>query len=285
MKILSFGEIIWDVYPDEKHIGGAPLNFAAHAKRAGASTFLMSAVGADELGTEAIKQAEYYGVNTEYVSALKEYPTGVCRVTLDQNKIPAYAIADTSAYDFIPLPSKLPQGFDALAFGTLALRREHNRRVIDTLLEQCDFGQVFVDLNIRSPFDRSESIRFALERATMVKISDEELPTVLARLDAPYEGIEESVCFLKQHFQNLHTVLVTCGKNPSLLYDLRRGNSYTCQSKKVEVVSTVGAGDCYGAFFLARYLAGETMEACMAKAADAAALVVSCTEAIPLSDL
>lgn len=284
MKILSFGEIIWDVYPDEKHIGGAPFNFAAHAKRAGASAFFMSAVGDDALGEEAFKKIALYGVHSEYVTALEEYSTGICRVTLDQNKIPTYTIEDVSAYDFIPLPSNLPQDFDALAFGTLALRREHNRRIIDRLLEKCDFGQVFVDLNIRSPFDYSESIRFALEKATVVKVSDEELPSVIARLEGTYEGIEESVIFLKQRFQNLRTVLVTCGGNPSVLYDLRSGKSYVCEAKKTEVVSTVGAGDCYGAFFLVNYLAGEPIEACMANAADAAAFVVSHTEAIPLTD-
>ncbi len=282
MKILSFGEIIWDVYPDEQYIGGASLNFAAHAKRAGVNAFLMSAVGDDVLGAQAREMVAFYGVHTEYISALKEYPTGICRVTLDQNKIPTYTIEDTSAYDFIPLPSKLPQGFDALAFGTLALRREHNRLIIDKLLEQSDFGQVFVDLNIRSPFDRVESIRFALERATMVKISDEELPTVIARLGGTYEGIEESVAFLTRCFRNLHTVLVTCGGNPSVLYDLRSGKHYTCEAKKTKVVSTVGAGDCYGAFFLTRYLLGDPIESCMKKAADAAAFVVSHAEAIPV---
>lgn len=284
MRILSFGEIIWDVYPNEQHIGGAPFNFAAHAKRAGATAFLMSAIGDDELGAQAREKVAFYGVHTEYVSSVEEYPTGVCRVTLDKNKIPTYAIENPSAYDFIPLPSKLPQSFDALAFGTLALRREHNRLIVDKLLEKCDFGQVFVDLNIRAPFDITESIRFALERATVLKVSDEELPAVIARLNGTYEGIQESVAFLNRHFRNLHTVLVTCGGEPSVLYDLRSGKSYVCEAKKTEVVSTVGAGDCYGAFFLVNYLTGAPMERCMEKAAEAAAFVVAHTEAIPLSD-
>ena len=283
MNVLSFGEIIWDVYPDAQYIGGAPFNFAAHARRAGANAFIMSAVGADALGAEALEKVALYGMSTEYVSTLEEHPTGVCRVTLDQNKIPTYAIAETSAYDFIPMPAKPLQGFDALAFGTLALRREHNRAVIDGLLKQCAFRQVFVDLNIRAPFDRSESIRFALERVSIVKISDEEISTAIARLGGTCEGIEESVAFLKRHFQNLHTVLVTCGGEPSILYDLRGEKTYTCPSKKTEVVSTVGAGDCYGAFFLVRYLAGEAIEVCMERAADAA-FVVAHAEAIPLSE-
>ena len=282
MRVLSFGEIIWDVYPDEKYIGGAPFNFAAHAKRAGATAFLMSAVGEDALGAEAIKRVKQYGVQVEYVSALETYSTGVCNVTLDQNKIPTYAIADNVAYDFIPFPSNMPQGFDALSFGTLAIRHEHNRAVIDALLAKCDFRQVFVDLNIRSPFDYAESIRFALERATIVKVSDEELPTVIARLGGVYQGIEVGVEALKNKFQNIHTVLVTCGKEPSIVYDLANNRKYECPSKKTEVVSTVGAGDCYGAFFLVNYLAGESIKTCMSRATEAAAFVVAHAEAIPV---
>ncbi len=282
MKILSFGEIIWDVYPNEKYIGGAPFNFSAHAKRAGATAFLMSCVGADVLGTDALKMAEDYGVNTDLVAVTNAHPTGVCNVTLDQNKIPTYAIADNVAYDHIPFSPDVPRELDALAFGTLALRHTQNRATIDSLLQQGNFKQVFTDLNVRPPFDRAESIRFALERATILKVSDEELPTVLARLGGAYQDVEKSVALFKSEFPNIHTVVVTCGERPSIVYDLANGKRYECASQKTEVVSTVGAGDCYGAFFLVSYLAGEPIEACMSKAAKAAAFVVAHAEAIPV---
>lgn len=283
MKILSFGEIIWDVYPDGKYIGGAPFNFSAHAKRAGANAFLMSAVGADALGAEALKMASSYGVGT-YVAVLEDHPTGVCNVTLDRNKIPTYTIADNAAYDFIPFLPNAPQVFDALAFGTLALRHTQNRATVDSLLKEWHFGQVFVDLNVRPPFDQAESIRFALERATVLKVSDEELPGVIARLGGVYRGIEQSVMLLKNEFQSIHTVLVTCGKEPSFVYDFTSGKKYECAAKKTKVVSTVGAGDCYGAFFLVNYLAGESIKTCMSRAAEAAAFVVAHAEAIPVVD-
>ena len=281
MKILSFGEIIWDVYPEEKHIGGAPFNFAAHAKRAGAEAFLMSAVGNDTLGQEAIEKAESYGVNCEYVSVLNNISTGVCKVELDEKGIPSYMIADNSAYDFIDLPSEMRQGFDALVFGTLALRKSHNRAVVDELLREYCFRQVFVDINVRKPFDLSESILFALERATFLKVSDEELPTVMERIGEAYLGIDESVKIIEKRFVNIEKVLVTRGAEPAVLYDLKTKDKYECQSKKTEVVSTVGAGDCYGAVFLSNYLSGKSIDICMKKSAEAAALVVSYTEAIP----
>jgi len=281
MNILSFGEIIWDVYPNEKHIGGAPFNFAAHAKRAGAEAFLMSAVGNDTLGQEAIERAESYGVNCEYVSVLNNISTGVCKVALDEKGIPSYMIADSSAYDFINLSSGMGQKFDALVFGTLALRKSHNRAIVDELLRKCSFRQVFVDINVRKPFDLSESILFALERATLLKVSDEELPTVMERIGEAYLGIDESVKIIEARFGNIEKVLVTRGAEPAVLYDLKTKDKYECQSKKTEVVSTVGAGDCYGAVFLVNYLSDVPIDACMSKAAEAAALVVSHTEAIP----
>jgi len=281
MNILSFGEIIWDVYPNEKHIGGAPFNFAAHAKRAGAEAFLMSAVGNDTLGQEAIERAESYGVNCEYVSVLNNISTGVCKVALDEKGIPSYMIADSSAYDFINLSSGMGQKFDALVFGTLALRKSHNRAIVDELLRKCSFRQVFVDINVRKPFDLSESILFALERATLLKVSDEELPTVMERIGEAYLGIDESVKIIEARFGNIEKVLVTRGAEPAVLYDLKTKDKYECQSKKTEVVSTVGAGDCYGAVFLVNYLSDVPIDACMSKAAEAAALVVSHSEAIP----
>ncbi len=281
MKILSFGEIIWDVYPEEKHIGGAPFNFAAHAKRAGAEAFLMSAVGNDTLGQEAIEKAESYGVNCEYVSVLNNISTGVCKVELDENGIPSYMIADNSAYDFIDLSSKMRREFDALVFGTLALRKSHNRAVVDELLRGYCFRQVFVDINVRKPFDLSESILFALERATFLKVSDEELPTVMERIGEAYLGIDKSVKIIEKRFENIEKVLATRGAEPAVLYDLKTKDKYECQSKKTEVVSTVGAGDCYGAVFLVNYLSDKPIDDCMSKAAEAAAFVVSHTEAIP----
>jgi fructokinase len=281
MKILSFGEIIWDVYPEEKHIGGAPFNFAAHAKRAGAEAFLMSEVGNDALGQEAVERAESYGVNCEYVSVLNNISTGVCKVALDEKGIPSYMIADSSAYDFINLSSGMGQKFDALVFGTLALRKSHNRAVVDELLRKCSFRQVFVDINVRKPFDLSESILFALERATLLKVSDEELPTVIERIGEAYLGIDESVKIIEKRFVNIEKILVTRGAEPAVLYDLKTQDKYECQSKKTKVVSTVGAGDCYGAVFLVNYLSDVPIDACMSKAAEAAAFVVSHTEAIP----
>ena len=150
MKLLSFGEIIWDVYPDEKHLGGAPLNFAAHFAKQGGDAYMLSALGDDELGNEALNKLSLWKVNAEYVSVLSGKDTGKCLVTLNEQGVPSYNIAESSAYDYIDCYN-IPDRFDALYFGTLALRNEHNRKELKSLLKSHCFKETFVDVNLRKP--------------------------------------------------------------------------------------------------------------------------------------
>ena len=106
MKILSFGEIIWDVYPDKKCIGGAPLNFSAHVAKNGGESFLISCVGNDELGIKAKQYLAKFGVKDDFVYTCDKQ-TGVCNVTLDERGVPTYTIVDNVAYDYIHFDKKL----------------------------------------------------------------------------------------------------------------------------------------------------------------------------------
>ena len=126
MKILSFGEILWDVYPDKKYIGGAPLNFAAHSAKQGEEVYMLSAVGQDALGTDALSQLKSWGINCKYVAALADKPTGACNVTLDVNSVPKYDLLQNVAYDYVD-GNSVNEDFDVLYFGTLALRGEIGR--------------------------------------------------------------------------------------------------------------------------------------------------------------
>ena len=97
MKLLSFGEILWDVYPNEKHIGGAPLNFAAHFAKQGGESYMLSAVGNDELGKSALDLLRGWDIKTDYVSVSKTNETGKCIVALDSKGIPNYSLLDNVA--------------------------------------------------------------------------------------------------------------------------------------------------------------------------------------------
>lgn len=279
MKILSFGEILWDVYPKTKAIGGAALNFGAHLRRHGAEVYMLSSLGNDALGREARLWLAENGMPDTFVEASKN-PTGACLVTLGENKIPSYDLLADVAWDQINAPKKLDPDFDVLYFGTLAQRSAHNKKTLITLLENYSFREIFVDMNVRAPHTTADSIRFATEHATILKISDEELPTVKAALGIP-ESLDdkEAISALAAEHKNLKIILLTLGERGACaLYD---GNFFEVSAEAATPISTVGAGDSFSAAFIYKYLLGERIEAAMRYAAKISAFVVSSVDAVP----
>lgn len=280
MSILSFGEILWDVYPDNKYIGGAPLNFAAHFVKQGGSAYMMSALGDDELGHLALKMLDNWDIETDYVKLIPDVQTGKCLVTLDESGHPSYELLQDVAYDHIECQVKNKE-FDALYFGSLALRGEKNRQSLSNLIKNNEFKEIFVDINIRPPFYSKETILFAFENATIMKISEEELPILMKTLfnsDSDYVSSSKQISKL---FNNLKLIIVTRGENGSYAYDCRSGLSYISDAQKVNVVSTVGAGDSFSAAFMYNYLSGKDIDECLKKASKLSAFVVSQKDAIP----
>lgn len=283
MKVLSFGEIIWDVYPDEKHLGGAPLNFAAHFAKQGGEAYVLSALGDDELGNEALNKLSFWKVNAEYVSVLSGKDTGKCLVTLDKQGVPTYNIVRDSAYDYINC-SSVSDEFDALYFGTLALRNEYNRREISELIKSHSFKEIFVDVNLREPFISRESLMLCMENATVLKISDEELSAVskiLYNTEYDYKNIATEI---SKTFQNIKFIIITLGEKGSYAYDVHNKTSFSCAAERVKVASTVGAGDSFSAVFLYKYMCGFDIDSCLKSASRISAYVVSKTEAVPEYD-
>ncbi len=278
-KILAFGEILWDVYPDEAFLGGAPLNFSAHLAKHGEEVYLLSALGADTLGARARDCLLPWGIHTDYVASLENKPTGQCLVTLDGQGMPSYRVLEDVAYDHIP--TQIPtHDCDVLYFGTIALRGKSNRQVVASLLAAHRFSTVFVDINLRAPFYSAETVAFAVAHATMLKISEEELPTVAALLGlSPAMSYQALAHALQERYANLKCIVITLGADGA--YAWEAGKAYTCAASPAEVVSTVGAGDSFSAAFLHRYLRGDDIPSALAHATKVAAFVVSHAEAVP----
>lgn len=283
MKILSFGEIVLDIYPQKQTLGGAPMNFSAHAAQCGAESWLLSRVGKDERGKAALDEAASYGVKTDLITTHASKPTGACHVTLDEHAIPCYTLDAESAYDEIELPKnpKLLDGFDAFVYGTLTLRYERNRKTAEAILSAHRFSEVFTDINVRKPFFTKEALLCCLCHATIVKISDEELPCVLQTLELTAKDLLSAARLIAERFPQIRLVLITCGAEGSMAYDCRMGSLYSIQAPHVRVVSTVGAGDSFGAAFLCAYLLGKPIDDCLAAATERSAYVVGFEGAIP----
>lgn len=276
MKILSFGEIIWDVYENESFIGGAPLNLAAHCSKQGAESFMLSSVGNDDLGKNALEIVKNFNVNTDFVSINNEKETGKCIVTLNENGVPSYNVLTDVSYDYIKSPNNINElQFDFFCFGTLALRSKENLETVKSILKNGNIKKIYCDINIRPPFFSDETILFALSNANILKISDEELHFVT------------DVCALKElediaeKYSNLEFILLTQGENGATVYDCKNKKTYTENAPKVEVKSTVGAGDSFGATFICEYFKTNDTRKSLKKATEISAFVVSKKEAIP----
>ncbi len=278
MKILSFGEVLWDVFPTGQFIGGAPLNFAAHLAKMGQDAYILTSVGNDDLGTKTIQNIKDFGVNPDYISVLNALETGKCLVTLDGNKVPKYNLLNNVAYDNI-FGENISDDFDVLYFGTLALRNDFNRTSLNNLLNKHNFKDVFVDVNIRPPFFSKETVEFAVKNATILKISDEELPVISEILDIDFKT--DFVKHLCEKYRNLKLVIITLGGKGSYCFESENNREYRAEPVKVSVNSTVGAGDSFSAAFLHRYLSGQDIQNCLEFASKISAFVVSKTEAIP----
>lgn len=276
MKILSFGEIIWDVYENEKFIGGAPLNLAAHCSKQGADSFLLSSVGNDDLGKNALNEVEGFNVKTDFVSVNNEKETGKCIVTLNENGVPSYNVLTDVAYDYIKAPDNINElQFDVFCFGTLALRSKENLETVKSILKDSQIKKVYCDINIRPPFFSDETILFALENANILKISDEELSYVTNAC-----GLKE-LQDIAEKYNNLEFILLTQGEKGATVFDCKNKKTYTENAPKIEVASTVGAGDSFGATFICEYFNTNNIKKSLNKATEISAFVVSKKEAIP----
>lgn len=273
MKILSFGEILWDIFPAEKKIGGAPLNFAAHAARLGAESYMVSAVGNDENGVEALKTAKEFGIKTDYIHISRKYPTAVCRVTLSDGK-PTYTLAENTAYDHIP--DVLPrERFDAVYMGTLAMRSPESRRSFEKLLKYTEKKEVFFDINLRGNFYTRELVNALLRETTVLKLSDEETG-FFGKRDMPHILLE-----LANTYPKLKYICVTLGKDGAIVFDCRARTLLCSDKPKSEVVSTVGAGDSFSACFLVNMLSGRKISECLDRAIILSDYVVTQLGAVP----
>ena len=281
MKVLAFGEILWDIYPDKKYIGGAPYNFAAHLAKHGEEAYMLSCLGKDDLGEEALLCLKEYGVSTDYVLWSVEKQTGQCLVTLDENAVPSYNLKQDVAYDYIDCDSVCEE-FDVLYFGTLALRNDYNLYSLGKLIKAQAFKEIFVDVNIRTPFYSYKSVEFCINNATILKISSEELPIVAGLL-----SIDSSIEYtkfakqLKERYTNLRIIIITLGAEGAYCYDCKQGDAYKCEAQKVKVVSTVGAGDSFSAAFLYQYTQKKGIPFSLEYASKIAGYVVSKYDAIP----
>jgi fructokinase len=252
-EVLCVGEVLWDALPEGLFLGGAPFNVACHLRAAGTPVSMVSRVGNDRLGQEALRRAVRYGVGVDLVQVDDTLPTGFVSVTVDDAGIPTYEIVAPAAWDAITASDALlARAADARAivFGSLAQRHAISRRTIERLLDS-EALKVF-DVNLRSPFEDRDIVRYSLERADVVKLSETEMRQVANWFDLRGSP-RDTAARLAESF-GCSVVCVTRGsKGAALWHD---GTWSEHPGFTVEVKDTVGAGDAFLAVLLVGLLSG-----------------------------
>lgn len=277
--IVGIGELLWDIFPDGRKVGGAPVNFVYHASRAGGEGHAISAVGCDRQGRDLLqeldkKKIDYLITNDPF------HPTGSVQVELRDGS-PAYRITEKVAWDYLPLSADsidLAESADAVCFGTLAQRSAVSRETIQTLMS---FGseqayRIF-DMNIREPYYSKELIHDSLCLSNVVKMNETELE-MLCRLFG-LEGTEEEAARWLIYTYRLRLVILTAGCSHSSVYtcdDVSR-----IPTPQTDIVDTVGAGDAFCGSFITHLLSGATIPQAHRLAVDTAAFVCSRAGAWP----
>jgi fructokinase len=277
MKVLSFGEILFDIIEGEKYIGGAPLNFAAHAGKCGAQVSVVSKVGKDELGELALENVAKLGVRADYIGVDANHPTGTVKVSL-QNGQPSYLINEPVAYDFIVCDTNEELSFDVFYFGTLAQRNECSRASLYSLLAELDVKHVFYDVNLRQHFYSEEILRGSFGFCNILKLNNEEVITISKLLYGEKLTIASFMEKISEEFA-IPLIVVTAGALGCHVFD--HGKISFVKGYSVKVADTVGAGDAFSAAFVYHYINHHNS----LKAADIAnqlgAFVASCNGPIP----
>jgi len=279
--ILHFGEILWDQFKNYKRAGGSPFNVSMHLHYLQYNSYLISAVGMDELGSQLldiIVQKE--GVN-KYIERT-DYPTGTVSVHVDENNEPSYTIHQRVAWDFIQPSdslSSITRTADAFTFATLAQRSSTNRitlqKIISDLPDSC---LLFLDVNLRPPFVQKPVLEYSTKKADYVKMNRDEWDRIGDMFDIEEESELLDVFDLKG-------IILTLGADGSIYFD-RDGTHYVESAVKIESGSGdfVGVGDAFWACFIHHTLKGSPWRETIKKANRYAGWVAEQKGGIPEPD-
>jgi len=275
---VGIGELLWDVFPQGRRLGGAPANFAYHASRLGCRGAVVSRVGDDGLGREALAKLDALGVDRSRVQMDPALPTGTVSVVLDGDGHPSYVIHENVAWDALACPDSLtslaPEA-DVICFGTLASRDPRTRATLRRFLEAAGPRCLrFFDVNLRQAYHSPEAIRTLMGLCDILKLNEDELPVVAAACEVTGDLLQG----LRTRY-GLKVVALTLGGKGSIL--CTEEERLEMPGLPVRIVDTVGAGDSFTAALAAGMAQGLDLRTIHRRATRLSAYVCTQEGAMP----
>lgn len=251
-KAICFGEVLWDVFPNEKFAGGAPMNVAVQLTNFGVSSKIISKIGNDASGRELLKNIQNQNLTGVYIEIDPNYETGEAKVLIDDSQDAIYDIKYPAAWDKIlpnPTTEAAVKSADIFLFGSLASRDEVSSNTLFHFLKMANF-KVF-DLNVRKPYCDIDKVMQLMLKADFIKMNEDELLYISKQLGSDADALEINILFLSEMTETPN-VCITRGRLGAVL--LTGESLYSHPGFQVDVVDTVGAGDAFLAALMSKFL-------------------------------
>jgi fructokinase len=278
LKVVCFGETLWDILPSSTLPGGAPMNVAIHFKYNGFSPLFISRIGEDTLGKALLKVLKDKEIITDYIQLDPIHPTGVVIADIDNKKEVTYQIQHEVAWDYITYDEKTTLAVaqsDLFIYGSLASRSKTTQQ---TLLDYIPFAKLKVfDVNLRPPHYTPKLVQQLMQHADIVKMNYRELIEMMSWFGkiAPEK---EAMAYLKQRF-NINMLLVSRGDKGAIL--LNEEAYVEHGGFQVEVEDTIGSGDAFLAAFLSKIIQQVPVQEALEFACATGACVATKSGALP----
>ncbi len=272
-NVVCFGEVLYDVFPTHRKIGGAPLNVALRLASLGINVEIISRIGNDAIGKELVAFIQDNNVASDAIQIDETYSTGEVLVQLDKKGSATYTINYPVAWDEIevtPEAKNAVKKADALVFGSLVCRDETSYTTLLSLMKMAKY-KIF-DVNLRAPFYTKELLINLMKQSDFIKFNDDELYEISEALNSPFHSLEQNILFIAEQTQ-AKSICVTKGSHGAVLY--LNGKMYYNSGYKISVADTVGAGDSFLAGLLSKLLMNEEPQKAIDFACALGALVAS----------
>lgn len=248
IDVVCFGELLWDMLPGGKIVGGAPFNIAHRIDQLGLSSHVVTAIGRDPLGEELLTIAKQKVNNTSYIQVHDSLPTSVVNIHISTQGEPQYEIAYPVAWDDIRLTDSLislVQSSRSLIYSSLAMRDPRSRSTLLSLLPHAQLK--ICDINLRQGHYQRVTIMDMIATADILRMNEDELAMISQWLNLSHLTQQDQIIQLYKIY-GYQEIIATLGSAGALSYD---GETFLSQDVyPVDVVDTVGAGDG----FLAAYI-------------------------------